>query len=179
MKNKLKIKLIFRKLNKNLEKVLENFRLLLLNYFSFYTFLKTQLPHCQTQAYDCGRGKTRLGGQRPRLGGQLPPLAPCWLRPWLTVSSKVCDLVISTNIYIHLDIAQGSIFQGNPSDIIYLFPNNIPFGHLINFNIRQKREHLLVKKYFSDMTVYFTHQNNNAIDFMQSVVTLTFEIKQV
>ena len=29
------------------------------------------------------------------------------------------------------------------------------------------------------MTVYFTNQNNNAIDFMQSVVTLTLEIKQV
>ena len=29
------------------------------------------------------------------------------------------------------------------------------------------------------MTVYFTDQNNNAIDFMQSVVTFTFEIKQV
>ena len=69
-RKKLKIKLIFRKLNKNLEKFKENFRLLLLNFFSFYTFLKTQLPHCQTQAYDCGRGKTRLGG------GQLPP-PPC------------------------------------------------------------------------------------------------------
>ena len=29
------------------------------------------------------------------------------------------------------------------------------------------------------MTVYFIDQNNNAIDFMQSVVTLTFEIRQV
>ena len=85
----LKIKLIFRKLNKNLEKFKENFRLLLLNVFSFYTFLKMQLPHCQTQAYDCGRGKTRLGGQRPRLGGAIaPPLAPCWLRHWFTNHHK-------------------------------------------------------------------------------------------
>ena len=29
------------------------------------------------------------------------------------------------------------------------------------------------------MTVYFTDQNNNFIDFMQSFVTLTFEIMQV
>ena len=58
----------------------------------------------------------------------------------LTESSKICDLVISTNIYIHMDVAQGSIFQGNPSDIIYSFPNNIAFGHLLNLNIRQKRE---------------------------------------
>ena len=36
-----------------------------------------------------------------------------------------------------------------------------------------------MKKYFSDLTVYFTYQNNNFIDFMQNVVTLTFEIKQV
>ena len=36
-----------------------------------------------------------------------------------------------------------------------------------------------MKKYFSNLTVYFTDQNNNLIDFMQSVVTLTFEIKQV
>ena len=48
-----------------------------MNVFSFYTFLKTQMPHCQTQAYDCGRGKTRLGGQRPRLGGgNCPPPLP-------------------------------------------------------------------------------------------------------
>ena len=57
----------------------------------------------------------------------------------LTESPKICDLVISTNIYIHLDLAQGSIFQGNPSDVIYSFPNNIAFGHLINLNIRQKK----------------------------------------
>ena len=97
----------------------------------------------------------------------------------LTETPKICDLVISTNIYIHIDVAQGSIFQGNPSDVIYSFPNNIAFGHLINLNIRQKRKHLLVKKYFSDLTVYFTDQNNNAIYFMGSQVTLTFEIKQV
>ena len=64
-----------------------------------------------------------------------------------TESPKICDLVISTNIYIHLDIARESIFQGKSTDIIYSFPNNIAFGHLINLNIRQKREHLLVKKY--------------------------------
>ena len=96
-----------------------------------------------------------------------------------TESPKICDVFISTNIYIHLDVICGSIFQGKLTDIIYSFPNNIAFGHLINLNIRQKREHLLVKKYFSDMTVYFTDQNNIPIDFMQSQVTLTFEIRQV
>ena len=60
----------------------------------------------------------------------------------------ICDLVISTNIYIYLNIIKGSIFQGKSSDIIYSFPHNIAFGHLINLNIRQKQEHLLVKKYF-------------------------------
>ena len=93
-----------------------------------------------------------------------------------TESPKICDLVISTNIYIQLNIIKNSIFKGKSSDIIYSFPNNIAFGHLINLNIRQKREHLLVKKYFSDLTVYFTDQ---FIDFMNSVVTLTFKIKQV
>ena len=29
------------------------------------------------------------------------------------------------------------------------------------------------------MNIYFTDQNNKAIDFIGSVVTLTFEIKQV
>ena len=60
-----------------------------------------------------------------------------------------------------------------------MFFNNIAFGHLINLNIRQKREQLLVKKYFSDLTVYFTDQNNMPIDFMGSQVTLTFEIRQM
>ena len=62
---------------------------------------------------------------------------------------------------------------------MYSFSNNIAFGHLINLNIRQKKEHLLIKKYFSDLTVYFTDQNSMPIDLMQSVVTLTFEIRQV
>ena len=96
-----------------------------------------------------------------------------------TESPKICDVVILTNIYIHLDVICGSIFQGKSKDIIYSFPNNIAFGHLINLYIRQQREHLLVNKYFSDMTVYFTDQNNIPIDFMQSQVTLTFEIRQV
>ena len=93
----IKIKLIFRKLNKNLEKFLENFRLFLLNYFSFYTFLKTQLPHWQTQAYDCGRGKTRLGGGNAQDwgGGQLPPLAPCWLRPCFDNPLAACVKIFS------------------------------------------------------------------------------------
>ena len=34
-------------------------------------------------------------------------------------------------------------------------------------------------KYFSNMNIYFTDQNNKEIDLMNSVVTLTFEIKQV
>ena len=36
-----------------------------------------------------------------------------------------------------------------------------------------------MKKYFSDLTVYFTDQNNMPIDFMGFPVTLTFKIKQV
>ena len=76
-------------------------------------------------------------------------------------------------------MAKGSIFQGNQSDIVYRFPHNIAFGHLITLNLRLRREHLLVKNYIPDLTVYFTNQNNNAIDFMGYQVTLTFEIKQV
>ena len=96
-----------------------------------------------------------------------------------TYSYKICDVGISTNIYIYLNIIKGFIFQGKSSDIIYSFPNNIAFGHLINLYIRQEREHLLMKKYFSDFTEYFTDQNNMPIDFMQSIITLTFEIRQV
>ena len=97
----------------------------------------------------------------------------------LTKSPKICNLVISTNIYIHLDIAKNSIFQLKLTNIIYSFPNNIALRHLINLNIRQNKEHQLGKKYFSDLTVDFTDQNNCLIDFIQSVVTLTFEIRQV
>ena len=49
-----------------------------------------------------------------------------------TESPKIGDLIISLNIYIHLDIAKGSIFQGKSTDIVYSFHNNIAFGHLIN-----------------------------------------------
>ena len=65
-----------------------------------------------------------------------------------TESPKICDLVISTNIYIHLDIVQRSIFQRKPSDIVYSFANDIPFGHLINLKLHFKREHLLLKNIF-------------------------------
>ena len=56
----------------------------------------------------------------------------------ITESPKICDLVISINIYVHLDIARGSIFQGKSTDVVYSFNNNIAFGHLTNLNIRQK-----------------------------------------
>ena len=62
-------------------------------------------------------------------------------------------------------------FQGKKLDIIYNFPNNIAFGHSINLNRLHNKEHLLVTKYFADLTVYFTDQNNNFIYFMNSVVT--------
>ena len=63
-----------------------------------------------------------------------------------TESPKICDLVISTNIYIHLDVVKGSIFQGKSTDIIYSFPNNIAFGHLINLNIGQKKRTSISEK---------------------------------
>ena len=62
---------------------------------------------------------------------------------------------------------------------MFSFLNNIAFGQLINLNIRQKKEQILVEKYFSDLTVYFTDKNNHFIDFMNLIVTLTFEIRQV
>ena len=65
-----------------------------------------------------------------------------------TESPKICDLVISTNIYIHLEIVKGSIYQGKPSDIIYSCANDTPFGHLINLKLQFKREHLLLKNIF-------------------------------
>ena len=64
----------------------------------------------------------------------------------ITESPKICDLVISTNIYIHLNIIKGSIFQGKSSDIIYSFPNNIACGHLINLNIREKTTRTSISK---------------------------------
>ena len=94
-----------------------------------------------------------------------------------TESLKICDLVISTNIYIHLDEAQGSIFNGNSFDIVYSFSNNIEFAYLINLNLRLKTKYLLLTKYFSNITVNVTDQNNNIIHFLRFVITVTFEIK--
>ena len=45
--------------------------------------------------------------------------------------------------------------------------------------MRQQKTHLFVKKYFSDLTEYFTYQNIIKINLMNNVVTLTFEIRQV
>ena len=53
-------------------------------------------------------------------------------------SPKICDLLISINIYIHLEIVKGSIYQYKPTDIIYLFANNTLFGHLINLKLQFK-----------------------------------------
>ena len=36
-----------------------------------------------------------------------------------TESPKICDLVLSTKIYISLDIAKGCILNGNPSQVVY------------------------------------------------------------
>ena len=81
---------------RNFNKILDYF------YWIFYTFLKTQLPHCQTQAYDCGRDKTRLGGgATPKIGGgAIAPLAPCWLRPWWWTSWKgLCYICVKATNY--------------------------------------------------------------------------------
>ena len=93
-------------------------------------------------------------------------------------SPRMCDVVLSSKIYIHCDIVKGCIYDGKQSDILYSFPNDIEFGHLINIKPQFKREHLLVNKTFSEMNVYFTDQNNNPVTFMYTNVTLTFEIRQ-
>ena len=94
-------------------------------------------------------------------------------------STKMCDVVLSTKIYIHCNIVKGCIFNGQSSDILYSFPNDREFGHLINIKPYFKRKHLLVNKTFSEMNTYFTDQNNQPITFMKTPVTLTFEIRQV
>ena len=57
-----------------------------------------QLPHCQTQAYDCVRGKTRLGGgATPKIGGggNCPPLPHAGYGPDM-ITTRLLNLTALT-----------------------------------------------------------------------------------
>ena len=95
------------------------------------------------------------------------------------ISPKMCDVVNTIKIFIHLDIIKGSWFKGSPSNVLYSFSNSIEFGAPLSIKPRNKYELPLFNKSFDYIKITFKNEKEEPINFIKSPVALTIEIKQV
>jgi len=94
-------------------------------------------------------------------------------------SPNICNVMETQKIFIYLDIIKGSWFNGKPSSILYSFSNDIGFGMPISIKPKHKQESLLFKHTFNEIKFNFKNEKGDPINFMNTPVILTLEIRQV
>jgi hypothetical protein len=97
----------------------------------------------------------------------------------LNTSPKMCNVMDTNKIYMHLDIIRGMWYKGKPSQILYSFSNDVAFGMPISIKPKNLQEYLLVTHQFNELRIKFTNEKNEAINFMSTPVTVTIQVRQV
>jgi hypothetical protein len=97
----------------------------------------------------------------------------------LNVSPKMCNVMETNKIYIHLDIIRGMWYKGKPSQILYSFSNDVAFGMPISIKPKNLQDYLLATHQFNEMRIRFTNDNGTSINFMNTPINLCLMIKQV
>ena len=95
------------------------------------------------------------------------------------ISKNMINVVLTNKIFIKCNIIEGAIYQGLHSDVLYSFGNSYTYGYpisIVNPIIRYAK--LIVKK-FTEMRISFRDENNLPINFLESPISLTIEIKNV
>lgn len=73
----------------------------------------------------------------------------------------------------------GSIIKGNSSQILFGFPNELSFGLLIVLKPIHKQKHLLLEPYLDKLRFKFKNQDERPVNFMDTLMSMTIEIRQV
>ena len=96
----------------------------------------------------------------------------------LNISKDMVNIVLTNKIFIKCNIIEGAIYQGLHSDVLYSFGNSFTDGYAISIINPVKRYSKLIVKKFTEMRISFRDENNLPINFLESPIGLTIEIKE-
>ena len=94
------------------------------------------------------------------------------------ISKDMINVVLTNKIFIKCNVIEGAIYQGLHSDVLYSFGNSYTYGYPISIINPVKRYAKLIVKIFSEMRISFRDENNLPINFLESPIGLTIEIKE-
>lgn len=97
----------------------------------------------------------------------------------LNVSPKMCNVVSTQRIFVEMQGIQGSIFKSAPSHNLFKFPNQLKFGLPLVLKPIQKQQNILQVDYLNLLNFKFKDQDSRHVNFMNTPVSMTIEIRQV
>ena len=95
------------------------------------------------------------------------------------ISPHICNVVDTLKIFINCDIIKGAWRNGQTSQTLYSFSNEVAFGFPLNIKPKHLLEFPLVVKEFNDLTLIFKEEDGKGINFMESPVNVVIKIEQV
>ena len=102
-------------------------------------------------------------------------------------SLKMVNVILTNKIFIKCNVIEGallcdlsdnSIGPGLHSDVLYSFGNTYSYGYPNSIDRPVKRHAKLIVKKFSEMRISFIDENNLPINFLETSITLTLEIRE-
>lgn len=94
-------------------------------------------------------------------------------------STALVDILPSQSINVSCSIATGFYFNGKVSNIIYSFNNSTPRGYMIDERPVPIVPCICNSKIISNVTVSFTDENSNPINFKGEQFTVRLVIQQI
>ena len=94
-------------------------------------------------------------------------------------STALVDILPSQSINVSCSIATGFYFNGKVSNIVYSFNNSTPRGYMIDERPMPTVPCICNTKTLSSVTISFTDENNNPINFNGEQFTVRLVIQQI
>ena len=96
------------------------------------------------------------------------------------------NVILTNKISIKCNVIEGALlcdgtnspYQGLHSDVLYSFGNTYSYGYPISIDRPVKRHAKLIVKKFSEMRISFRDENNLPINFLETPISLTLEIRE-
>ena len=113
----------------------------------------------------------------------------------INILSKMINVILTNKIFIKCNVIEGALLcdltdngtemsqtntngQGLHSDVLYSFGNTYSYGYPNSIDRPVKRHAKLIVKKFSEMRISFIDENNLPINFLETSITLTLEIRE-
>ena len=94
-------------------------------------------------------------------------------------SSTQVNITSSQSINVNCNVANGFTVNGGPSNVVYSFNNSTPRGYMIDERPNPVVPCICNTKNISSVTISFTDENNNLINFNGEQFTVRLVIQQI